>query len=406
MLRPGDFLSERYRIVEPIGAGGMGTLWRAHHVELGVDVALKVVSVRGASANTLKRFKREARAVARLQSPNVVKVFDYGEFQGLPYLAMELLQGEDLAHRLARAGKLTPDACIPIMDGIIKAVQVAHEAGIVHRDLKPANVFLERAGDQEIVKILDFGVAKELASAGDPSTTKDDGPVGSPGYMSPEQVWGQEIGPQTDVWGLGVIAFEVLSGKNPFLDETLAKTFERIIREPLPKIRDFAPHLPAAVDPVFERALARLPKDRFASAADFGDALRSALRGELAPVDAPRGGGRSRLRLALTLAAVAAVFAMGLSLLSFRRDSRDVTPLRPSVRSAPSVVESPTATVPSEPPPAPSAVVPKKANPESSAKEEPRLPRGERTKAVAHAPAPVSSSILDPRFGIPLSQGQ
>src|SRR5689334_5150186 len=208
MLRPGDRVGERYEIIEQLGAGGMGTLWRAHHLELDIDVALKVVSARGATAGSLKRFKREAQSAAKLRSPHIVRVLDFGEFEGQPYLAMELLRGEDLAARLGRVGTLPFDACARIIREVAKALEVAHRAGIVHRDLKPANIFLEQVHDEEIVKILDFGVAKDLNAPTEPGSTTASGVVGSPAYMSPEQVWAQEVGPRSDVWALGVIAFE------------------------------------------------------------------------------------------------------------------------------------------------------------------------------------------------------
>jgi serine/threonine protein kinase len=287
MLRPGDRVGDRYEIIEQLGEGGMGTLFRAHHLELDVDVALKVVAARMASAGSLKRFKREARAAAKLRSPNIVQVLDYGEYQGHPYLAMELLRGEDLAARIGRVGCLPFEECARIMQGVAKAVQVAHRAGIVHRDLKPANIFLERVGEDEVVKILDFGVAKDLNAPIDPGSTTAAGVVGSPAYMSPEQVWAQEVGPRSDVWAMGVIAFELVTGKNPFLDETLAKIFEHIIRDPLPKPSAFRPGLPAALDGFCERALARSPKDRLTSAKELADAFCAAIEGKEPPPRSP-----------------------------------------------------------------------------------------------------------------------
>jgi eukaryotic-like serine/threonine-protein kinase len=276
-------VGDRYEIIEQLGEGGMGTLFRAHHLELDVDVALKVVSARTASAGSLKRFKREARAAAKLRSPNIVQVLDYGEFQGHPYLAMELLRGEDLAARIGRVGRLSFAECARIMQGVAKAAEVAHRAGIVHRDLKPANIFLERVGEDEVVKILDFGVAKDLNLPIDPGSTTAAGVVGSPAYMSPEQVWAQEVGPRSDVWAMGVIAFELVTGKNPFFDETLAKIFERIIRDPLPKPSAFRPGLPESLDGFFERAFTRSPKDRLASARELSEAFCAAIEGKEPP---------------------------------------------------------------------------------------------------------------------------
>lgn len=279
MVRSGDRVSERYEVLEQLAVGGMGTLWRARHTELDVEVALKVISSESASETLHKRFKREAQAAARLRSPNIVQVWDYGIFRGQPYLAMELLRGEDLAACLARQGALGPEECLTILQGVANAMDIAHEAGIVHRDLKPANIFLERVGDQEVVKVLDFGVAKDLGKMTEPGGTSGSAVVGSPAYMSPEQVWGEPVGPPADLWAMGVLAFEMLTGRCPFADETLAKVFDRIIRAPLPKARDVVPQLPESIELFFARAFARAAGERFSSARELAGALREALDG-------------------------------------------------------------------------------------------------------------------------------
>jgi eukaryotic-like serine/threonine-protein kinase len=293
MLRAGDRVGDRYLVIEQIAAGGMGTLWRAHHVELDVDVALKVLSMDAASPQMLQRFKREAQASARLRSPNIVHVLDYGVHEEQPYLAMELLRGEDLAARIAGKGRLSLEETARIMHAVARAMQLAHDADIIHRDLKPANVFLEKVGDEEVVKVLDFGVAKDLRASNRPSATSGEGAVGSPAYMSPEQVWGEKVDSRTDIWAMAAMTFEMLTGHCPFADETLAKIFERIIREPIPKIRDFNAELPASLDALFDKALARAPADRIASAKEFGDAFRAALEQPEAPHQAVASNGAS-----------------------------------------------------------------------------------------------------------------
>lgn len=277
MVRPGDRVSDRYQVIEHLATGGMGTLWRARHLELGVDVALKVISSGSASPRSLKRFKHEAQAAARLRSPNIVQVLDFGVFEGQPYLAMELLQGEDLAKRLARQGRLPMQCCLHIVEGVAKAVQLAHDAEIVHRDLKPANIFLEQVADDLIVKVLDFGVAKDLRCKPDPDGTTGEGAIGSPAYMSPEQVWAEKIGPSADVWALSVVTFEMLAGENPFVDDTLAKVFERILRAPVPKLSEINAALPASLDAFFERALNRNPGERISTARAFAEQFRQAI---------------------------------------------------------------------------------------------------------------------------------
>ncbi len=395
MVRPGDRISERYEVLEQLAAGGMGTLWRARHLELEVDVALKFVSTDASSAQLLKRFKREAQAVARLRSPNIVHVLDYGLFEEQPYLAMELLRGEDLAKRLEKTGKLPPQQVLTIVEGIAQGLSVAHEAGIVHRDLKPANVFLEQVGEREVVKILDFGVAKDLGRKTDPAgITTGTAAVGSPAYMSPEQVWGEEVGPPADLWALGALCFELLTGKAPFVDETLAKVFERIIRAPLPKARSVAPELPHSIDAFFARALARPPGDRFGSALELVDGLRQALRGR--ETLQPPGKRAPWLGLALLAAVGVLAFVLGRQAGSppavepAKAVSRSVAPVRPSVP----VVEPPAVAVPVS---APSA----SAAPLASDATKRRLDGA----GVARPPAPSGSSsspTVDPQFGIPL----
>lgn len=284
MVRPGDRVAERYEIIEQLASGGMGTLWRARQLQSQLEIALKLMSAESSSPLLLDRFEREAQAASRLRSAHVVQVLDYGVYGGQPYLAMELLKGEDLAARLERRGALPPEECVRILAGVASGLQAAHEAGIVHRDLKPANIFLERVGDGERVKVLDFGVARDLARTTDPGSAGGSAAVGSPAYMSPEQVWGEAVGPAADLWAMGVVAFEILTGHCPFAGDTLAKVFERIIRAPLPKARELKPELPPSIDSFFEHALARVPGERFASARELVAALEQGLRGGFEPV--------------------------------------------------------------------------------------------------------------------------
>ena len=422
MLRPGDRLGERYQLIEQIASGGMGTLWRAHHVELEVDVALKVVSPRTADPGAFKRFKREAQAAAKLRSPNIVQVLDYGEFDGQPYLAMELLRGEDLSLRLARLGRIPFGECVKIVDGVAKALQLAHDANIVHRDLKPANIFLEKVGEDEVVKVLDFGVAKDLNSAAEPGTATASGVVGSPAYMSPEQVWSHQVGHRADIWAMGVVAFEMLTGKNPFADETLAKVFERIVREPLPKPSQFDSDLPAELDAFFERALARSPKERIGSARDFADAFRAALDGREAPppsrrpvrdtetqraaaetsrttiterkrhqIEATANGSRGRL---LRWVGLALALAIGGALMVLSRADREPDvpgppPAPPPRATASAPAAPPTVALVQPPTPVPE---PSASGPLPSRR---KIPKGSAAKA---------SDQRDPKFGIPLGR--
>jgi eukaryotic-like serine/threonine-protein kinase len=410
MVRPGDRIAQRYEVLEPLASGGMGAVWRARHVELDVDVALKVISAEATSPGLLKRFKREAQAAARLRSPNIVRVLDYGDHQGQPYLTMELLTGEDLAARLARQGKLEPEACLDILDGVANAVDLAHRAGIVHRDLKPANLFLERVGERDVVKVLDFGVAKDLHRKTEPAATTNTGAVGSPAYMSPEQVWGENVGPAADIWTLGVVAFELLTGVSPFADETLAKMFERIIRAPLPKPSDFDSALPTSLAVFFERAFARTPSERFASACELVEALRSALGGH-SPEKAPtvsrlsttqtRAPGPGRPARRWPYAASALLLLACVAWLSVPRSPRAPTtgaaPASHSVPRRSEVGAAPTAAPRVVPSPAPS-VSPSTATAPSVAASRSPAP-SKRPRVPPRAPA---SAHHDPQFGIPL----
>jgi serine/threonine-protein kinase len=282
MLSSGDVVGGRYRLVEPLGSGGMGTVWRAHHTELGIDIALKVMlPAQGDSEQGKSRFRREARAAAKLKSPHVVQVHDFGVFDEHPYLAMELLEGESLEARLDRDETLPLDECAHVVDGVARALQLAHDRGVIHRDLKPANIFLASVAGEEVAKVLDFGIAKLLdakgGGEGSDAFVTGAGLVGSPAYMSPEQVWGEPLGTASDLWSLGVVVFEMLTGENPFGGGTLAKVFERIVRDDLPRLRDRRDDLPAALDAFFERALARDAAERFACARDFAQAFRRAI---------------------------------------------------------------------------------------------------------------------------------
>jgi eukaryotic-like serine/threonine-protein kinase len=276
--KSGALVSGRYRLEEPLASGGMGTVWRAFHMELEIEVAVKLLSTELLRTPTgEKRFRREAQAAAKLKSPNIVQVIDYGVFEDQPFLVMELLQGEDLATRID-AGKLSPDECLGVIEGVAKALHVAHEQGIIHRDLKPGNIFLERAGDEEIVKVLDFGIAKDLrAKAGTKAGTTGAALIGSPGYMSPEQVWADEVSVETDTWAMTLVAYEMLTQTNPFHHEVLAQMFDRIVKAKVPSAREHTPELPESIDAFFERGLARDASDRFPSAKAVAEAFREAL---------------------------------------------------------------------------------------------------------------------------------
>jgi serine/threonine-protein kinase len=275
----GLLLAGRYRLEEKLGEGGMGTVWRAEHLVLCAPVAVKVLD-RDLSKDeeAHDRFIREARSAASLRSPHVVQILDYGIDNGFPYIAMELLEGETLQHRLARLGTLTPLDTARVIAHVARAVARAHEAGIIHRDLKPENVFIVRNEDAEIAKVLDFGVAKvETAALGPKGTrTRTGSLLGTPFYMSPEQAQGNKtIDHRSDLWALGVIAFECVTGKRPFESDGLGDLVLQICVRDMPIPSQFG-DAPTKFDEWFAKACHRDPELRHQSARELADGLREA----------------------------------------------------------------------------------------------------------------------------------
>jgi eukaryotic-like serine/threonine-protein kinase len=273
----GELVASKYRLERPLAQGGMGSLWVARHVELDVEVAIKFSAMERNDAHD-QRFRREARAAARLKSAHIVQVFDYGFDGGEPYIAMELLEGESLRDLLEREGSLPLHRAAALVAEIAKGLQVAHEAGIVHRDLKPSNLFLSRVGGEQVVKIVDFGIAKAAAEAGNETAagvpnlgseaTRVGTIIGSPAYMSPEQASGELVDQRSDLWSLAVVTFRLLTGVVPFTAATPAETLDRILSAPLPP-------MPEALAGFFARGLARSKEQRFQSAQELSSALEA-----------------------------------------------------------------------------------------------------------------------------------
>jgi len=273
----------RYRLDERLGAGGMGSIWRAYHLVLAAPVAVKLIDREHVpDEETLGRFMREAQSAATLRSPHVVQILDYGVDDKLPFIVMELLDGENLAQRLRRLGRLGSADTARIVTHIGRAMARAHEASIVHRDLKPENVFLIRNEDEEIAKVLDFGVAKvSVAALGeDGARTRTGSILGTPYYMSPEQAQGNKtVDHRSDLWSLGVIAFECLTGKRPFYSDGLGDLVLQICIRDIPVPSEFG-SVPVGFDAWFARAVNRDPEARFQSARELTEALREVLGGE------------------------------------------------------------------------------------------------------------------------------
>ncbi len=273
----GKVLAGRYRLITKLGQGGMGSVWRAEHLTLHTQLAVKLIDPTIAeSSEALSRFQREAQSAAELRSSHIVQIIDYGIDENTPFIVMELLEGESLAARLERLGKLAASDAAQILSQVARALTRAHEKGIVHRDLKPDNIFIVHEGADEVAKVLDFGIAKKLGALSSSSGVKTHtgALLGTPYYMSPEQALGQtDIDHRTDIWSLGIIAFECLTGIRPFEKDTLGALLMAICNEPLPKPSTVA-SVPPGFDEWFARAAARQLAARFQTAAQAAAELR------------------------------------------------------------------------------------------------------------------------------------
>jgi TolB-like protein len=277
-LAPGTRVGP-YEILSPLGAGGMGEVYRARDARLGRDVAVKVLPEQLAhEPDRLRRFEQEARAAGALNHPNVLVVYDTGTHAGAPFLVLELLEGETLRERL-RGGPLPPPKAVDYAVQIAHGLAAAHERGIVHRDLKPDNIFVTRDGH---VKILDFGLAKLSPAAGGvasdaPTRTSPGAALGTAGYMAPEQVRGEEAGPAADVFALGVVLYEMLAGRRAFERETGVQTLNAILAEEPAPLASIVRGVTPALDRIVRHCLEKQPQDRFQSARDLAFDLSNAM---------------------------------------------------------------------------------------------------------------------------------
>ncbi|MBV8756987.1 MAG: serine/threonine protein kinase [Deltaproteobacteria bacterium] len=275
----GTLLAGKYRVERVLGTGGMGVVVAALHEQLDERVAIKLLrSDRLAQQEAVERALREARATVKIQSDHVVRVFDVGTLEsGAPYIVMEYLSGCDLAQLLCAEGKLDIADAASYVRQACDAVVKAHALGIVHRDLKPANLFLAVRGDDTSIKVLDFGISKFVSTDAqriDPALTTTASVLGSPAYMSPEQLESpRDIDGRTDVWSLGVILFELITGAHPFVADTLPQLYKKIATAPAPLLRSIRPDAPADLEAIVARCLSKDAKDRFADAAALADAL-------------------------------------------------------------------------------------------------------------------------------------
>jgi len=264
---PGTVLGGRYRLDQPIGGGSFGTVFRARHLELNRDVAVKILATSaGTDPEALARFRREGDSACRVQHPNAVAVFDFAVNPGgVAYLVMELLEGQSLEKELEERGPLAPRRSAEIVIPVCSALAAAHAAGVVHRDIKPSNVFLHRTRHGEVAKILDFGIAKLAAEAAiGQSLTVDGSLLGTPAYMAPERFRRGAYGPSSDIYSLGAMLYEMLSGRLPFIPSTadpLALVAMQAEEDP-PPLRARRPDVSPKLEKLVLQALARNPEGR------------------------------------------------------------------------------------------------------------------------------------------------
>ena len=274
-----EVLADKYRIERVVGRGGMGVVLAAWHLALDQRVALKCLQPELAqNSESAARFLREARAAAKIKSEHGVRVLDVGNFDdGVPYLVMEFLDGRDLADELRDRGPLPVEECMTYALQAIEAVAEAHSLGIVHRDLKPENLFLARVPDgTRIVKVLDFGISKSMviASADNRSLTQSSTIMGSPLYMSPEQMRApRTVDARTDIWSLGAIMYELLTGHPPYVADTLPQLCAKMLESDPTPLRVFRPDVDVELERTITRCLARTVTERWQSMGDLAQAL-------------------------------------------------------------------------------------------------------------------------------------
>ena len=280
----GSVIAERYHIEKKLGEGGMGAVYLGEHVKMGRKSAIKVMTQAMASdPDAIARFNREAANAARINHPNVCAIYDFGETtDGLIYLAMEFIEGSSLSDLLEREGALAPQRAAAIFQQAGDALQAAHDLGIVHRDLKPDNIMLARGrGGADVVKVVDFGIAKAMGGEEGQKVTKTGLVVGTPEYMSPEQLAGDKLDGRSDIYSLALVLYRMLTGTLPFqADSAQEVMIKRLTDEPLP-LNEARPsaNFPARLQQVMDRALQRMPADRYASAAELARDVTQAVSG-------------------------------------------------------------------------------------------------------------------------------
>jgi serine/threonine protein kinase len=283
-MRAGEHVTPQVRLVRAIGAGGMGAVWLADHLALKTQVAVKfILAGRENDSEARERFSREAEAAAQVKSPHVAQIFDHGVAEdGVPFIVMELLEGEDLARYVQANGRLGLREIASVITQTCRALSRAHAKGLIHRDVKPANIFLCDVGTPErFVKLLDFGVAKVIGDGN--SQTKSGAVTGTPVYMAPEQLLGaKDLDHRADLWSVAIVAYELMTGRRPFVEETAAAIALRVHTRGMPAASEGMTELSSsaaeAIDKWFARGWALDPKNRFDSATELCETFEALVR--------------------------------------------------------------------------------------------------------------------------------
>ena len=268
----GQKISDRYQVIKSIGEGGMANVYLAYDTILDRNVAVKVL--RGDLANDekfVRRFQREALAASSLSHPNIVEVYDVGEDNGEYYIVMEYIEGKHLKQLIKKRGKLTITEAVDIVLQITNGLSVAHDSYIIHRDIKPQNIMILENG---LVKITDFGIAMAMNST---QLTQTNSVMGSVHYLPPEQASGKGATLQSDIYSIGILFYELLTGKLPFKGENAVEIALKHLKEPLPSIREEIPNIPQSVENIIIKATAKNPKNRYNDAREMHDDLKTCL---------------------------------------------------------------------------------------------------------------------------------